>query len=36
MVDSDRQTDERGSQNLKKKGEKRKNNFIERWRFFLK
>jgi len=35
-VDSDRRTDERGSQNLREKGEERKKNFLERWLFFLK
>ena len=36
MVDSDRQTDEQGGQNLRKKGEERKMDFLERWWFFFK
>jgi len=34
MVDSDRQTDERGGQNLREKGEERKKKLLERWWFF--
>jgi len=34
MVDSDRQTDERGGQNLKEKGEERKRKILERLWFF--
>jgi len=36
MVDFNRRTDERGSQNLREKGEERKKNFLEKWWFFLK
>jgi len=31
MVDCDRQTNERGSQDLKEKEEERKKEFLERW-----
>jgi len=31
MADSDRQTDERGGQNLREKVEERKKEFLERW-----
>ena len=36
MEDSDHRSDERGSQNLREKGEETKNNFLERRWFFLK
>ena len=34
MADSDRQTDERGDQNLREKGEKGKGKLLERWWLF--
>jgi len=34
MADSDRQTNERGGQNFRENGEKRKREALERWWFF--
>jgi len=36
MADFDRQTDERGGQSLREKAKERKNEFLDRWWFFLK